>query len=328
VNDFDAPVIPYLTDTRLLTRERHLVQEIAASRRRRQRHGFMLASAGLAAGGGATALVVLLGAGTSPAFAAWTASPTTPAPGQLAAATAACAARPANPPPGVPALPTKVTLADTRGPFSLLLFGTNTASSGVLMCMSGPDGTQFSIAAGSQPALPGTGQITLDRLQAGSANGEPYTIAEGSAGQGVDAITLALTDGSQVVTTVGNGLFLAWWPGTATVTSAAVTTSSGTTTQAISPPPRDTGGSGTASHSATNPGSGTAPHTAAQRAQLQRFCAQLKAEHIRRPNGQPIGPCAMLGHPAAGSAANSPAHASLSQRMTNVTVIRAAASRM
>jgi hypothetical protein len=295
VNNFDAPSIPYLTDARLLTRERHLVQEITASRRRRQRRGFVLGGAGLVAGGVTTALVVLLGAGTPPAFAAWTASPTAPAPGQLAAAQTACAARPANLPPGVPALPTKVTLADTRGPFTLLLFGTNTASSAVLLCMSGPDGTQFSIAVGNWPAPPGTGQITLDRLQAGSADGKPYTVAEGSAGSGVSAITLALTDGSQVATTVGNGLFLAWWPGTATVTSATLTTPSGTTTQTINPPPRDTGGSGTASRSAMNPG--TAPHTAAQRAQLRRFCAQLKAEHIHRPNGQPIGPCAMLGHP-------------------------------
>jgi hypothetical protein len=297
VNDFHAPAIPYLTDARLLTRERHLVQEITASRRRRQRRGFAFGGAGLVVGGVTAALVVLLGAGTSPAFAAWTASPTAPAPGQLAAAETACAARPANPPPGVPALPTEVTLADTRGPFTLLLFGANTTSSAVLLCMSGPDGTQFSIAAGNQPAPPGAGQITLDRLQAASANGKPYTVAEGSAGPGVSAVTLAMTDRSQVVATVGNGLFLAWWPGTATVTSATVTTASGTTTQTINPPPRDVGSSGTASRSAANPGSGNAPHTAAQRAQLRRFCAQRKAEHIHRPRGQPIGPCAMLGRP-------------------------------
>jgi hypothetical protein len=297
VNDFEAPGIPYLTDARLLTRERHLVHEITACRRRQQRRGFVFGGAGLVASGVTTALVVLLGAGTSPAFAAWTASPTTPAPGQLAAAQTTCAARPANPPPGVPALPTKVTLADTRGPFTLLLFGSNTATSGALMCMSGPDGTQLSIAAGNQPPPPGVGQITLDRLQAESANGNPYTVAEGSAGSGVSAVTLALTDGSQVVTTVGNGLFLAWWPGSATVTSATVATPSGTTTQTINSPPLDAGGSGTASGAATNPGNGNAPHNASQRAELQRFCAQLKAEHIHGPRHQLVGPCAMLLRP-------------------------------
>jgi hypothetical protein len=296
MNDLQAPVVPGLSDGRLLSRERHLVHEIGASRRRRrQRRGFVLGGAGLAASGVITALVILLGAGTAPAFAAWTASPTTPIRGQIATAENACAARPANPPPGLPALPTGLTLADIRGPFALLLFGTNTSAQGALLCMSGPDGTQFSIAEGTQPALPGAGHITLDRLQAGSAGGQPYTIAEGSAGPGVSAVTLTLGDGSDVVTTVGNGLFLAWWPGSATVTSATLTTPSGTTRQPINSPARDTGGSSSISGTATSVGNGNAPHTAAQRAELRRYCAQLKAEGMHGPNGQPIGPCAMLG---------------------------------
>jgi hypothetical protein len=292
VNEFQPPAIPHLTDARLITRERHLVREITAQRGRRQRRVLALSSAALVAGGVATALVVLLNVGTPPAFAAWTASPTTPARGQLASAEATCAARPANPPPGVPALPTKVSLTDTRGPFTLVLFGTNTGSQGALLCMSGPDGTQFSIAVGDQPPLPEAGQITVDHLQAQSADGQPYVIAEGSAGAGVSAATLALSDGTHVVTTIGNGLFLAWWPGGATVTSATVTSASGTTTQPINSPPVDTGGSGTAASGGTNPGSGNGPHTAQQRAELQRFCAQLKAENIHGPHGQPIGPCA------------------------------------
>jgi len=295
MNDLEAPAIPYLSDARLLSRERHIVKEITASRRRRQRRGFVLSGAGLTVSGVAAALVVLAGPATPSAFAAWTASPTAPKPGQLAAAETACAARPANPPPGLPALPTELTLADTRGPFTLLLFGTNTGTQGALLCMSGPDGTQHSIAEGTQPPPPGPGQITLDRLQAESANGQPYTVAEGSAGTGVSAATLALSDGPHVVTTVGNGLFLAWWPGTATVTSATVTTPSATTAQPINSPARDAGSSGAVSGSATNPGNGYAPHSASQRAELRRLCAQLKAKGVHEPNGEPIGPCAMLG---------------------------------
>ena len=151
MHDLDIPPIPYLSDARLLARQEHLVQEIAGRRRHRQRRGFALGGIGLAASGVATALVVLVGAGTSPAFAAWTASPTTPASGQVATAEAACGARPTNPPPGAPTLPSTLSLTDTRGPFTLLLFGANTTSQGALMCMSGPDGTQFSIASGSQP---------------------------------------------------------------------------------------------------------------------------------------------------------------------------------
>ena len=264
MHDLEVPPIPYLSDARVLARQEHLVAELAVRRRHRQRRRFALGGVGLAASGVATALV-LFGAGTSPAFAAWTASPTTPASGQVAAAEAACGARPTNPPPGAPTLPSTLSLTDTRGPFTLLLFGANTTSQGALMCMSGPDGTQFSIASGGQPALPGPVQVTLDRLQGASANGENYTIAEGSTGSAVSAATLVLTDGTRVATTVGNGLFLAWWPGSATVTSATLTTPSGTTTQTINSPPIDTGGSGATSASGgTNSGNGNGPHTAAQ----------------------------------------------------------------
>jgi hypothetical protein len=120
------------------------------------------------------------------------------------------------------------------------------------MCVSGPSinssaqaNSQMSESFGSQPPLPAADQITLDRLQAESANdGQAYTIAEGSVGPGVTAATLVLSDGSDIVTTTGNGLFLAWWPGSAVVTSATVTTATGTTTQPISSPTPDTGGSG------------------------------------------------------------------------------------
>jgi hypothetical protein len=246
MNDLEAPRVPYLSEDRLLARQQHLVQEIGARRRRRQKRGLAAGGVGLTASGVTAALVILLGVGTPPAFAAWTPSPTAPAPGQAAAAEGACKVGAATPPPGAPATPTNVTLADTRGPFTLLLFGANTASTGALMCLSGPDGVHFSISSGNQPALPGSDQITLDRLQGESADGHPYTIAEGSTGSGVSAATLVLNDGSKVVTTVGNGLFLAWWPGSATVTSATLTTTSGPASQAIQSPPVDTpaGGSG------------------------------------------------------------------------------------
>ena len=253
MNDLEAPRVPYLSDDRLLARQRHLVQEIGARRRRRHRRRLACGGAGLTTSGVTVALVVLLGAGTPSAFAAWTPLPTTPAPGQSAAAVGACKVGAATPPPGAPATPTDVTLADTRGPFTLVLFGANTATIAVLMCLSGPDGVHFSISSGHQPALPGSDQITLDRLQGDSTDGHPYTIAEGSTGSGVSAATLALNNGSQVVTTVGNGLFLAWWPGSATVTSATLTTSSGTTTQAIQSPTVDTPAGGSAGTSTNVP---------------------------------------------------------------------------
>jgi RNA polymerase sigma factor (sigma-70 family) len=252
MNYLQAPPVPNLDDLRLSTRQAHLVREITVHRRHRRRGGLAVGGGALVAGGVATVVLVLGGPGTANAFAAWTSSPTTPAPGQVSSAEATCEAGATAPPPGLPTGTTQVSLVDTRGPFTLVLFGANTSTKGTLMCVSGPSinssaqaNSQMSESIGNQPVLPKAGQIGVDRLQAESANnGQAYTIAEGSVGSGVTAATLVLSDGSDVVTTTGNGLFLAWWPGSAVVTSATVTTATGTTTQPISSPTLDTGGSG------------------------------------------------------------------------------------
>jgi len=254
MNDLEAPPVPNLSDLRLSTRQAHLVREITVHHRDWRRGGLTVGSSAFVAAI-ATVALVLAGPGTANAFAAWTPAPTTPAPGQVSSAEAACERAAAQPPPGAPprvgAGASQVSLVDTRGPFTLVLFGANTPTQGVLMCVSGPSispsahpSSHMSQSNGSLPA-PGPGRLTLDRLQGETAdNGQPYTIAEGSIGSGVTAATLTLTDGSKVVATTGNGLFLAWWPGSAVVTSATLTTSTGATTQSIISPTRDTGSSG------------------------------------------------------------------------------------
>jgi hypothetical protein len=250
MNVLETPLVPSLSDFRLSIRQELLVQEIAGRRRNRRRGGLALGGSALVATGVTTALLVLAGPGTANAFAAWTAAPTTPAPGQVSSAEATCEAAAATPPPdktaGLATGATQVSLVDTRGPFTLVLFGTNPSTT--LMCVSGPSITQANsqmTAIGGQPVLPEAGQIVVDRLQAESANdGQAYTIAEGSVGPGVTAATLVLSDGSDIVTSTGNGLFLAWWPGSAVVTSATVTTATGTTAQPISPSTPHTNGSG------------------------------------------------------------------------------------
>ena len=251
MNLLETPPVPTLSDLRLSTRQEHLVKEIAGRRRNRRRGGLAVGGGALVASGVATALLVLTGSGTANAFAAWTAAPTTPAPSQVASAEATCEAAAATPPPdktaGLATGATQVSLVDTRGPFTLVLFGANTSTT--LMCVNGPSINSSAQAnsqmrsIGSQPVLPEAGQIAVDRLQAESANGQAYTVAEGSVGSGVTAATLVLSDGSDVVTTTGNGLFLAWWPGSAVVTSATVITATGTTTQPISSSTQATGGS-------------------------------------------------------------------------------------
>jgi hypothetical protein len=252
MNNLETPPVPGLNDRRVSARQQHLVREIATHRRRQRTGRIAIGGGALVAGLAATVVLVLAGPGTANAFADWTPNPTAPAPGQVANAEAACAAGPAAP-PGAPSglVPSTapVSLVDTRGPFTLVLFGANTVTHGVLLCVSGPSispsahhSTHMSESIGRQPPLPTPGQITLDRLQAESAdNGQPYTIAEGATGSGVSAVTLTLSDGKHIRTTTGNGLFLAWWPGSALVTSATLTTTTGTTTQPINPPARDTG---------------------------------------------------------------------------------------
>ena len=253
MNDLETPPLPTLSDLRLSTRQEHLVQEIAGRRRNRRRGGLALGGGALVVGGATSILLVLAGPGTANAFAAWTPSPTRPAPGQVSSAEATCEAALSAPPsdktpPGLPSGATHVSLVDTRGPFTLVLFGANTSTT--LMCVSGPSINSSAQAnsqmreTGSQPALPAAGQIAVDRLQADFADGQAYTIAEGSVGSGVTAATFVLSNGSDVVTSTGNGLFLAWWPGSAVVTSATLTTAAGTTTQPIHLPMLGTGGSG------------------------------------------------------------------------------------
>lgn len=250
MNDLEAPPVPNLSDFRLSTRQAHLVREITTDRSHWRRGGLTVGSAALVAVV-ATVALVLAGPGSANAFAAWTPAPTTPAAGQVSKAVATCERAAAQPPPAAVARgvtgTTQVSLVDTRGPFTLVLFGANIPTQGALMCVSGPyvspsqHPNHMSQSNGSQPA-PGSGQIALDRLQAETADdGQPYTIAEGSVGSGVTAVTLTLTSGSNVVATTGNGLFIAWWPGTAVVRSATLTTPTGTTAQPINSPTRDTG---------------------------------------------------------------------------------------
>ena len=258
MSHLETPPVPALSEQRVSVRQQHLVREITTHRRRQRTSRYAIGGSTVLAGVAAVLVLVFAGPGTPDAFAAWTPSPTAPASGQVANAEAACAAGAAAPPPGAPSgvVPSRspVSLVDTRGPFTLLLFGANTATQGALMCVSGPTITpsahhsmqmsqsHVSQSRGHQSPFSTPGQISLDRLQAESTdNGRPYTIAEGSTGAGVSAVTLTLSDGKHVRSTTGNGLFLAWWPGSATVTSATLTTTTGTTTQPITSPPRDTG---------------------------------------------------------------------------------------
>ena len=193
------------------------------------------ATVGAAAVAAVVAVLVVgtTGRGPTSAFAGWSASPTAPASGQLQAAEAACGQR-------SPALSSLTpTVADTRGPFSLLLYAVNNASSvcvtglptGTLIGETSGGGTANATAVAADAIEPAAGQLGVM-----VADGQAFRFLTGQAGANVTGVTLALDDGSNVQATVANGWFAAWWPGTQGVPSAEVTTASGTTTQQVNMP--------------------------------------------------------------------------------------------
>jgi hypothetical protein len=187
----------------------------------------------LAAAGAAT--VAVLGAGTTEAFAGWTASPTHATAQQIASAEASCRQRLADmpaPPAGAPAPPSPSTLApvlaDTRGPFTFVIFANDHASAS---CISSPAFTSLSGTASTASTTPPAGKVTLSSADHTARDGHAYSFAEGHTGAGVTTTTLILSDGSRVQASSADGWFVAWWPGARQVVAADVTTAHGTHTQ-------------------------------------------------------------------------------------------------
>jgi hypothetical protein len=206
--------------------------------RRLQQPVALGALASTAAGAGVLAVVVSLGAGASNAFAGWTAQPTKPAPGQLAAARAACEAS-QSPIAGLP-----LKLADTRGPFTFSVYANDTSSA---TCIQGPSFRAISGSMATGAVTVPAGQILLSGYHSTAEGpsthttlprrGQPYSFAEGRTGAGVSGVTLVLDDGAKVQATVGGGWFVAWWPSAIRVKDAEVTTPAGVGTQTLDVPP-------------------------------------------------------------------------------------------
>ncbi len=98
---------------------------------------------------------------------------------------------------------------------------------------SGANGNGQSISSinssdnASSASTPPPGGAVVNLSYVDTQSGQSFTVAEGSVGSEVSGATLLLSDGSSVISTVDNGLFAAWWPGQATVSSIQVTTTAG-----------------------------------------------------------------------------------------------------
>ena len=227
------------------------------------------ALAGAATAG--TALVVVLG-GSTPAYAGWSATPTAAA-APSPAEDVSCQSQLSDAPPGPVGASLgsgawQSVLTDVRGPFTVALFQNDGAYAA---CFTSPSFTEISELSspsaggaqsgelsvrngsadgagpgGSGPAA-GQSAVVLEGTSSGdlsqvvenhltTTSQGPYTLIDGRVANGVTGVTLVRQDGPDVVATVADGWFVAWWPGAASpATSAQVTKAAGTTTEPFVP---------------------------------------------------------------------------------------------
>lgn len=176
-----------------------------------------LGALGVSGAAAAVITAVTLGSSVAPAYAGWSATPTPPAAGQLAAAEQQCSANRGTP-----------VLTDTRGPYTASIYADATGSHTCLQ------GGSLSIASGNGGAgatqVP-AGQVQLFGSGMENSSGQALTLVDGRIGAGVRSVTIRRSDGSSVKATVSGGWYLAWWPGTARATTADITTTTGTVTE-------------------------------------------------------------------------------------------------
>jgi len=212
-----------------------------------------LGALGLTAAAAAAAAVIVLGSSASPAFAGWTANPTAPFPGQLAAAQQTCETSAGTP-----------VLTDTRGPYTASIYADGSTcmeGNGIMSESSRTDVGTPTLQAGTIE-LNGTGQSDSD--------GHALTMVYGPVGAGVTGVTIARSDGTSVEATVKNGWYLAWWPGTEHATTARVTSTNGTSTESFPTTPSPNSPSCPAgAHCASGYGFGSAPGRSAGRTTMQ-----------------------------------------------------------
>ncbi|MGL5853506.1 MAG: hypothetical protein ACRCZD_22205 [Phycicoccus sp.] len=210
---------------------------VRATHRRRIRRAVALGGVAAAATTGIVA-VQLVGGGES-AYAGWTATPKTPTAEQQAAAAAKCrqknvesaeagaryraASEEAAGSSEIP-LPdvltwinrSQVALAEQRGPWSLVvLSGTGFEA----LCLDGgPDADEDSKAGGAriysgeaEPLDPRRIEFAGGGISDGPG-GENIVHEYGRVGSDVERITIRTTNRGDVVATVANGYFAAWWP--------------------------------------------------------------------------------------------------------------------
>jgi hypothetical protein len=216
-----------------------------------------------------TVLALVLG-GSAPAYAGWSATPTSSTATPSPQAPLDCQSQLSNLPSGRSSTNSssgtwQTLLTDVRGPFTIALLQ-NGAS--YAACFTGPSfiavnqitpapngsganqssGSLSVSSAGGSGRAPGPATGGASTTVLGTSSGDadqvvqnhltttsdgPYTMIDGRVANGVTGVALVLNDGQDVTATVADGWFVAWWPRAAGATSVQVTKASGTTSEPL-----------------------------------------------------------------------------------------------
>ena len=159
-------------DETFATALRHLLVEQVAGTSRRDswfsgtRRRIAGAVALSAIGAAATvAVIVSLGSSAAPAFAGWQATPSAPAPGQLARAQQACGQDLGSP-----------VLTDSRGPYTAALYADSNTSD---VCLSGNGVSMSSRSISGALESVAAGQIELNAAGKADSAGNALTLVDG-----------------------------------------------------------------------------------------------------------------------------------------------------
>lgn len=233
--DLQPVPVPDLSEERVAMQRAALLNTISERRRRPLRWAVLAGTTGVAAT--VSALVVVGGSPQSPAFAGWSAVPSARDTSQVSAADTTCQTQLSQSAKSGPTNlgfdPSSLVpeLTDVRGPFTVTVFADSAQNEALCMTTPGNNTTwqwivrpEVSVSASA---------IAVDRIRSASQDGKPYTLVVGRTGAGVTGVTLALANGDDVTATTGNGLFLAWWPGSQGIISAAVASANGVSTQTL-----------------------------------------------------------------------------------------------
>ncbi len=178
--------------------------------------------AGIAAAAAAIVVVAFSGSSAPPAFAQWTPTPTLASVVRITAVMGRCGL-------GRPAL------VEVRGPYTAAVF---VKRSGGTACVLGPGigSGFFSLGGVGVPDNQVKPEQVRTAAAAGSdSRGDAYVLLAGRVGTAVRSLVIHRSNNVDVIATIKNGWYLAWWPARVHATGATVATASGTRNVSLPP---------------------------------------------------------------------------------------------